>query len=138
MAIKYPPDVGAILLCDFRNTIEPEMCKKRPVVVLASVAPYLCIVAPFSTSDPEEQMPWHCLVNTPKPLPEPYDSKVHWVKGDMVSTVSFERLTVPHKGKDRDGNRIHVKIRLSEGEMDQVRKCILSAIAPNYLDRNKE
>lgn len=134
MAIKFTPDVGTILLCDFGNVIEPEMCKKRPVVVLSSVSPWLCIVVPLSTTDPEEQMPWHCLVNTPKTLPYPYNSKVHWLKGDMVNTVSFDRLTMPHKGKDRDGHRLYVKIRLSEEEMGEVKSCVLAAISPNCLD----
>ncbi|WP_366125084.1 type II toxin-antitoxin system PemK/MazF family toxin [uncultured Desulfovibrio sp.] len=92
MAIKFTPDVGTILLCDFGNVIEPEMCKKRPVVVLSSVSPWLCIVVPLSTTDPEEQMPWHCLVNTPKTLPYPYDSKVHWLK--HVSSPQFLRIAL--------------------------------------------
>lgn len=138
MAIKYTPDVGSILLCDYSGTIEPEMCKKRPVVVLSSVSPWLCTVVPLSTTEPDEQMPWHCIINTPKTLPKPYDSKVHWLKGDMVGTVSFDRLSMPNKGKDRDGHRIYVKIKLSVEVMDKVRACVLSAIAPNILDTEEE
>ena len=130
MAIKYSPDVGAILLCDFQGTIEPEMNKKRPVVVLSSVSPRLCLVAPLSTTDPEIQEPWHCLINTPKTLPPPYDSKAHWLKGDMVCCVSFSRLSMPIKGKDKQGNRLYVKVRLSHEEMNVVRKCVISAIDP--------
>lgn len=134
MAIKYAPDIGSIILCDFRDTIAPEMCKKRPVVILASVSPRLCTVVPLSTTEPEEQMPWHTLINTPKALPAPYNSKVHWLKGDMISTVSFDRLSIPYMGKDQDGKRIYVKIKLSAEEMDAVRDCVISAIAPDYLD----
>ena len=91
MAIKFQPEIGSILLCEFSG-IEPEMTKKRPVIILSSVSPRLCLVAPLSTTDPEEQQPWHCLINTPKTLPAPYDSKVHWLKGDMISAVGFQRL----------------------------------------------
>ena len=133
MAIKYQPDVGSILLCEFSG-VEPEITKKRPVVVLSSVAPRLCLVVPFSTTDPEEQKPWHMLINTPSPLPYPYDSKVHWLKGDMVCHVGFHRLTMPFKGKDKFGNRLYVKIRLSEEEMRNVRRCVSAALGITPID----
>ena len=136
MAIRFQPEVGLILLCEFSG-IEPEMTKKRPVVVLASVATHLCIVAPLSTTDPDIQQPWHCLINTPKTLPAPYDSKVHWLKGDMVATVGFKRLSLPSKGKDKYGARLYVKVRLSEEQMSEVRRCVAAAIGISPLDLGK-
>ncbi|MDD2966636.1 MAG: type II toxin-antitoxin system PemK/MazF family toxin [Desulfovibrionaceae bacterium] len=137
MAIKFQPEIGSILLCDFEGQI-PEMTKKRPVIILASVSPRLCLVAPLSTTDPEEQQPWHCLINTPITLPAPYDSKVHWLKGDMVAAVGFQRLSMPSKGKDRFGNRLYVKLRLSVSEMHQVRRCVAAAIGISPLDFQSE
>lgn len=131
MAIKFQPEIGSILLCEFSG-IEPEMTKKRPVIILSSVSPRLCLVAPLSTTDPEEQQPWHCLINTPKTLPAPYDSKVHWLKGDMISAVGFQRLFMPSKGKDKFGNRLYVKLRLSEPEMREVRRCVAAAIGITF------
>ena len=133
MAIQYAPEVGTILLCEFTG-IPPEMTKKRPVIILASVSPRLCIVVPLSTTDPEEQKTWHCLINTPSPLPAPYDSKVHWLKGDMVSVVGFQRLYMPFKGKDKYGNRLYVKVRLKEEEMKEVRRCVAAAIGISPID----
>lgn len=133
MAIKFQPDTGSILLCEFNGT-EPEMTKKRPVIVLSSVSTHLCLVVPLSTTEPDVQKPWHYLVNTPNPLPAPYDSKAHWMKGDMVCAVSFRRLTMPCKGKDKDGQRIYVKIKLNRDEMKAVRRCIASAIGITPLD----
>lgn len=133
MAIQYPPEVGTILLCNFEG-VAPEMTKKRPVVVLACVSPRLCLVAPLSTTDPDEQQPWHCLINTPQTLPAPYDSKVHWLKGDMISHVGFHRLFMPTKGKDKYGNRLYVKIRLGLPEMQQVRRCVAAALGINAVD----
>lgn len=111
MAIKFQPEIGSILLCEFSG-IEPEMTKKRPAIILSSVSPRLCLVAPLSTTDPEEQQPWHCLINTPKTLPAPYDSKVHWLKGDMVSAVGFQRLFVPSKRKRQIRNRLYDKTQV--------------------------
>ncbi|MEI6730857.1 MAG: type II toxin-antitoxin system PemK/MazF family toxin, partial [Pseudomonadota bacterium] len=39
MAIKYHPNPGTVLTCDFSGMIEPEMIKERPVVV---ISPRLC------------------------------------------------------------------------------------------------
>ena len=136
MAIKFQPEIGSILLCEFSG-IEPEMTKKRPVIILSSVSPRLCLVAPLSTTDPEEQQPWHCLINTPKTLPAPYDSNVHWLKGDMISAVGFQRLFMPSKGKDKFGNRLYVKLRLSEPEMREVRRCVAAAIGITSIDFEK-
>jgi len=133
MAIKFQPEPGSILLCNFAG-IEPEMTKRRPVVVLSSVSAWLCNVVPFSTTDPEEQKPWHCLVNTPNPLPYPYDHKVHWLKGDMVETVGFHRLYLPCKGKDKDGHRLYVKLRLDVAQMRRIRRCVAAALGITPLD----
>lgn len=133
MAISFPPDVGLVLLCDF-DGIGNEMVKRRPVVVLSSVSTRLCNIVPFSTKDPDEQMPWHCLVNTPNPLPRPYDHKVHWLKGDMVATVGFQRLSMPCKGKDSDGHRLYVKIRIDEAQMRKIRQCVAAALGISDID----
>ena len=133
MALKYPPDAGAILLCRF-DGIEPEMTKKRPVVVLSCVSYRLCLVVPLSTTEPTEQKPWHCLINTPDPLPAPYDSKVHWLKGDMAGVVSYDRLFVPFQGKDEHGHRIWVKRKLNHEDMKKIRRCVASALGITALD----
>lgn len=135
MAINYQPEIGTVLLCDFSGMIVPEMQKKRPVVVLSSVATHLCIVVALSTTDPEEEKPWHGILNTPKNLPAPYDAKTHWVKGDMVYTVSFKRLSLPTKGKDKFGTRLYVKSRVDSEQMEMIKQCILSAIFPKGIDK---
>lgn len=135
MAINFQPDIGTILLCEFSGMIEPEMQKKRPVVVLSSVATHLCMIVALSTKDPDEEKPWHCIINTPKTLPEPYNAKTHWVKGDMVYTVSFKRLSMPTKGKDRDGARLYVKVKVDIEQMEMIKQCIMSAMFPKSIDK---
>ncbi|MDL2267995.1 type II toxin-antitoxin system PemK/MazF family toxin [Desulfovibrio sp. OttesenSCG-928-G15] len=135
MSIKYAPAKGSIIICEFdKYAMLPEMQKRRPVVVLSSVAPRLCLVVPLSTTEPEPQEPWHYLLNTPSPLPAPYDSKAHWVKGDMVFPASFDRLMLPFRGKDRNGKRIYdVKVAAPD-DFEAIRRCVAAALFPGWLD----
>jgi uncharacterized protein YifN (PemK superfamily) len=108
MAIQYHPEPGTILICDFHGFRSPEMLKRRPVVVISPRLRQrykLCTVVPLSTTTPIPQTAYHYRLHTVPPLPEPYDSEHQWVKGDMVYTVSFDRLFLPFAGKDPLGNR---------------------------------
>lgn len=130
MAIKYPPAYGAILLCDFSGSIPPEINKKRPVIVLSTVSAGICTVVPLSTTAPRSIENWHFLLNMPDPLPRPYDAAAAWVKGDMVNAVSFERLFLPFKGKDKYGKRIYdIKI-VNPVDMLKVAQCVFAALFP--------
>jgi uncharacterized protein YifN (PemK superfamily) len=129
MAIQYAPAPGTIVLCDFGpNSIEPEMTKRRPAIVLSSVSNRLCIVVPLSTTQPKTIMPWHYLLSIPMPLPYPYNAQEHWVKCDIINTVSFNRLQIPYKGKDRDGRRIYDLKVVSHSEMQKILSCVQAAI----------
>jgi uncharacterized protein YifN (PemK superfamily) len=130
MAIKYRPAPGAILLCDFQGNIQPEINKKRPVIVLASVSPGLCIVVPLSTTEPFPLQKWHYLLSTPDPLPPPYDAQEHWVKGDMVNTISFARLSFPFRSKDSRGKRIYDYKNVSAEDMCRILSCVARAVFP--------
>ena len=130
MAIKFRPKPGTILLCDFQGSIPPEMNKKRPVVVLSSVSERLCIVVPLSTTAPHFPQKWHCVLHTQDTLPAPYDANTHWVKGDMVSTVSFERLFLPRLGKDTDGKRIYDIKAVSPKDIKRTVGCENAALSP--------
>jgi uncharacterized protein YifN (PemK superfamily) len=130
MAIKYAPQIGSIILCDYRGSIAPEMNKKRPVVVIANVSHRLCVVVPLSTTQPLDIEPWHKLVLTTDPLPEPYNATTHWAKCDMIYTASFDRLTLPFKGKDAQGKRIYDIKQVSADELRQIKEGILSVVSP--------
>lgn len=128
MAIKYAPDVGTIIFCDFRGTIHPEMNKKRPVVVMSNVSSRLCLIVPLSTTTPETPKAWHYFMNTPKPLPYPYDSKAHWAKCDMIFAASFDRLSMPCDGKDNFGKRIYIQRKISIDDLKAIKKGIAEAL----------
>ena len=128
MAIIYAPKSGTVLICSFTGTV-PEMIKRRPVVLLSSVSPRLAIVVPLSTTWPQPIMPWHYLLRLPELLPEPYNKGIEcWVKGDMIATVSFERLNFPFVGKDKDGKRIYQINQITEDDLDAVRSSVWRAV----------
>lgn len=136
MAIDYHPGQGAIILCDYRGTILPEMQKKRPVIVLCKQIhsrPNLCTVVPLSTTAPTTMMPYHVKLFTSPPLPEPYNSPFHWVKADMVSAVSFERLSLPFMGKDSSGKRIYDIRVLTKTELRSVQQAVLNGLGLSDL-----
>lgn len=127
MAIKYAPQPGSILLCQYSGE-PPEMVKRRPVVVLASVAPHLAIVVPLSTTWPIEPQPWHYLLRLKEPLSPQFPAKECWAKCDMISAVSFDRLKVIFKGKDSNGKRRNVIPKLSSDELEAIRTAVMFAI----------
>jgi uncharacterized protein YifN (PemK superfamily) len=129
MAIRYEPPRGAILLCDYSGGMMPEMTKKRPVIVLSTPSAQLCMVVPLSSKMPVPIEPWHYLLSTPNPLPSPYDHLEHWVKADMVSSVSYRRLSLLCAGKDKQGKRIHVSRKATSADMTQILTCINAALS---------
>ena len=131
MAIKFHPVRGALLACDFNGFIDPEMNKKRPVVVLSPrfrTRDRLCTVVPLSTTAPRPVAPYHYKLHTTPPLPAPYDAGFHWVKGDMIYTVSFTRLHLMHDGKDASGNRIYDDRVISADDLAIIENCVLHGL----------
>lgn len=58
-------------------------------------------------------------------LPYPYDEDFHWIKADMIYTVGFGRLFVPHDGKDSEGRRIYDPRAVTPEELEKIQHCIL-------------
>lgn len=95
MSITFHPEQGTIVICDFTGFVVPEMVKRRPAVVISPrlrTRTGLCTVVPLSTTPPAPIAPYHCKLHVTPTLPKPYDAPYHWVKADMVYTVSFARL----------------------------------------------
>ena len=125
MAIKYHPNRGDILICDFSGTIPPEINKRRPVIVLTPrlrEKDRLLTVVPISTTAPKAPQRWHTKVALN--LPHPYNSPIAWVKGDLLMTVSFERLFMFSNGKDESGKRLYQSFSLTDEEMERVWECV--------------
>jgi uncharacterized protein YifN (PemK superfamily) len=136
MAIHFHPQQGTILICDFQGMQEPEMVKRRPVVVISPRLRNrgnLVSVVPLSSSRPDDTYPYHLQLRIEPPLPAPYDDPVCWVKGDMVYTVGFYRLFAPQLGKDQSGKRQSDIRVLGSGELTSVMSCVLNGIGLSHL-----
>lgn len=93
MPLKFQPKGKAVVMCDFRGFVEPEMVKTRPVVVLKQHKrnKNLVTVVPLSTTEPTYLEDFHYELDR-SPLPSaPAGTRV-WAKCDMIYTVSLERL----------------------------------------------
>lgn len=93
ITLKFQPKRMAILICDFRGFVEPEMIKMRPVVVLRAHKRNgkLVTIVPLSTTRPTHLEDFH--VELPFcPLPGVLSSTRVWAKCDMIYTVSIDRL----------------------------------------------
>lgn len=137
MAIKYHPERGTIIICDFKGMLSPEMSKRRPVIVVSSrprrECNRLCTVVALSTTPPNPKMQYNNTLRIEPPLPAPYDNDIQWLKGDMIYRMSFDRLNLPIKGKDGDGKRIyHIEI-LDQKTMEMVENCLLHSIGLSKL-----
>lgn len=131
MTIHFHPLPGTILICDFKGFITPEMVKRRPVVVVSPrfrERDNLCTVIPLSTTAPKKVMDYHFQLTIDPPLPSPISDPNPWVKGDMLTTVSFKRLKVPFDGKDDEGKRRDVVFVLDEHQLREVKRCALYGI----------
>lgn len=135
MPIKHFPRVGQILICDFSPSFkEPEMVKRRPVLVVADVFKgrgRVLTVVGLSTTAPDPVMPFHMhLPRAALPqLPAFQGPRETWVKGDMIYTVGFHRLDAIQLGiRDQRGKREYFKQRLSRERMRDVYACILHGL----------
>jgi uncharacterized protein YifN (PemK superfamily) len=114
VAITFHPKAGAVLVCDFRGYIEPEIVKTRPVVVISPNhmrRPGLVSVIPLSTTAPLNVEAYHYLLRG-NPVPGSAAASI-WAKCDLVATVSVERLDRKKVGRGR--------YAVGNVSMDQVR-----------------
>lgn len=94
--INYQPKPGAVVKCDFKGYIIPEMVKNRPVLVISSHKSNskLVTIVPISATQPTHIESYHheldLTVETNlavflKPMPR-------WFKCDLIYVVSIDRL----------------------------------------------
>lgn len=130
--IKYPPQRGMFLLCDFSGFNAPEMTKKRPVIVVTPPLLHgdgsrLVTVVPLSTTDPSPVMPYHYRLNNIPPIPY-YDSQSAWVKCDMLYTVAYDRLSLFFNGKAQSGKRNYIYETVNDYDFNQIIECIIKGL----------
>lgn len=134
MALNFTPKKGQILLCDFEPGFkEPEMTKMaRPVIVLAAKHGLVTVVA-CSTVEPDKIQECHYqLPRQSMPKCKHFMGRDSWVKGDMVYTVGFHRLTAVCIGKEA-GRRIYHRDTLGREQMVAIHRCVLHGIGMGFL-----
>lgn len=136
MALQFHPHQGTIVICDFHGFVTPEMVKRRPAVVISPRLRRregLCTIVPLSTTPPDPMAPYHTKLHVAPPLPKPYDAKFHWVKGDMLYTVSLDRLNLPFEGKDASGKRKYDARVIDAADLLKIQECVLHALGLTRL-----
>ena len=137
MAIQFAVGPGTILLCDYSTGFrEPEMVKRRPVIVVSPRLPNrdsLCAVVPLSLTRPDRPQNYHCEIALDPLLPAPFDSATAWVKGDMIATVCFNRLDLFQTKRDQTGKRKYLHPKLNPDQMKTVHSAILHGIGLGTL-----
>lgn len=138
MALKFHPEPGTILMCDFQNFRQPEMVKIRPVVVVSprmKRCSGLCTVVAISTQEPSIREQYHLPIepHLMPPLPK-FQAKPSWLKGDMIYRVSFDRLNLIQLDKDLvTGRRNYFKDVIDRQTMNMVYGCIMSSLNLGHL-----
>lgn len=142
MALKFHPEPGTILICDFSTGFQPpEMVKRRPVIVISPKLKHrnhLATIVPLSTTAPDPVCDFHCKITLKEPMPKPFHSPTMWVKGDMLATVAFSRLELLRGKRDKSGKRNYLTICLEPVQLKDVYGCVLHAIGLGHLTSASE
>lgn len=123
MALMFQPKVGSVLMCSFEGFVEPEMVKRRPVVVIARNKGNcrLVTVVPLSTTEPDFEEAYHYQLPT-NPVPA-YAAKRCWAKCDMVATVSIERMD-----RLKNNKRERVVPVIADRDLKAIRLGVVNAL----------
>ncbi len=133
MALQFHPEPGTLLMCDFSSGfLEPEMVKKRPVIVVSPKMKRcsgLATVVPLSTVEPTYIEAFHVnLDNIYLPQTPYFQERSSWIKCDMIYRVGFHRLNLIQTGKNPQGKRLYFKDRLPAEVLRQVNEGILHSL----------
>lgn len=130
MPLPYHPKPGTIVLCDYTTGFrEPEMVKRRLAVTISPKLKRrdaLVTVVPLSMSPPAPVESWHVVV--PNDIPDPWGPGLRWAKCDMVATVGYGRLNLPHSKHHVTGTRQYHQIELEDDLVRALRHAVAAAI----------
>lgn len=93
--LKFQPNTGSVVYCDFKGFIKPEIIKRRPVIVVARNRKNnrLVTVVPISATEPIPPEKYHiemdvgfCSLHL--------NGVRSWAKCDLINTISIARLNM--------------------------------------------
>ena len=128
MPLQFQPKPRSIVICDFTGFKEPEIIKRRPVVVLAvhKRNSKLVTVVPLSTTAPDQIEAHHYRLKQ-NPIPGEQATEV-WAKCDMLAVVSIERLDLVRTARGPDGKRQYLRLQIGQDQFDAIRRGVASAL----------
>lgn len=131
MPLPYHPKPGTIVVCDYAagGFRQPEMTKRRLAVTISPKLKRrndLVTVVPLSQTKPTPLEPWHTELIVA--VPHPWGGGPRWAKCDMVATVGYARLNLPHTRHPVTNQRLFVQIELPEHEVEALRKAVSAAL----------
>ena len=125
MTLSFYPHAGMMLFCDFKGSIDPEINKKRPVIVVSPRLPNragLCTIVPTSTTEPRNIQPYQVLLSK-NYHPKEKDDVPVWAKCDLVANVSIERLD-----RFRVSRAKFIVPKVTAEDLASVRQGVLAAL----------
>lgn len=98
--LNFQPKPGSVVYCDYKGFIEPEMVKKRPVIVISKHKhnKKLISIVPISTTKPDPMLDYHIQMD-PLFCSIYLENKKSWIKCDMINVVCLERLHLVRDSK---------------------------------------
>ncbi|WP_366142413.1 type II toxin-antitoxin system PemK/MazF family toxin [uncultured Roseibium sp.] len=125
MALKFFPKAGQIYYADFSDLSPPEICKKRPVIVISPKLPgrsNLAAIVPISLSAPVREVPYVYKLSRNYHPREPDDLDC-WAKADLVMNISLGRMDCIKVGRRR-----YEYPQLTPEDLLGVRRAVLAGL----------
>lgn len=130
MPISFFPRAGQILVADFSDLKEPEICKIRPVVVTSPRLPHrsaLVTIVPISLTAPTHDLPF--VVRLSKNYhPQEADDLPCWAKCDLIMNIAVTRLE-----GFKIGRRKWATPQMSGDDLSAVRVGMLHGLGMGHL-----
>jgi uncharacterized protein YifN (PemK superfamily) len=137
MPLAIHPEVGTVVICNYSGFKMPEMVKTRLAIVISPRLKRrndLCTVVPLSTKDPDPVEEFHHRVTLPREVPS-YEGLEKWAKCDMLATVGFHRLVLPHEKREPfDEKRRYINMRVSDDDFAAVMNCVRRSLGIAIVD----
>ena len=123
------------MICDYATGfIKPEMVKRRLAITISPKLKRrndLVSVVPLSETASVPVEEWHHKIDLK--VPPPWGDGPRWAKCDMVATVCYGRLNLPHTKHPVTGTRTYVQIELPE-VVDELRRKVALALGISIAD----